>query len=277
MTSLVQPAIVTAAAAARLRDADEALSRKLDATTVQVAIGGRGNTVARSTFAAAERRVLGLVRAAAEHDRRTGPGAAAGRQCVVPRAEQVRRARQRGVRAARLRRHVRRGTGLAGGDVAPRHAGPVHVARAGADVDVRQRRGRPRHRRRRRSRGGGAPRRGVHDGARERPRLPHRRRPRAALGVRPSHVETVDAHPTSRLQRRQRRRRTAPADRRDRPGRLVHELVAERRAGRSAARQLPCRARRHLPPRGSPRPGARGGRRSRRRSPIAARRSRRTG
>ena len=40
MSSLVQPAAVVALANVRLRDASEALSRKLNATTVNVKTGG---------------------------------------------------------------------------------------------------------------------------------------------------------------------------------------------------------------------------------------------
>ena len=63
MTTL-QPSLVVALTAARLRDADEALSRKLNATTVQASLGSRPVGLARSRFHATERRVLGLVRAA---------------------------------------------------------------------------------------------------------------------------------------------------------------------------------------------------------------------
>ncbi len=62
MSSLVQPAAVVALANARLRDAREALERKLHASTVTAPSGGLG----RSTFGPTERRVLGLVQAAAE-------------------------------------------------------------------------------------------------------------------------------------------------------------------------------------------------------------------
>ncbi len=62
MSSLVQPAAVVALANARVRDAREALERKLDATTVNALSGGLG----RSTFGATDRRVLGLVRAASD-------------------------------------------------------------------------------------------------------------------------------------------------------------------------------------------------------------------
>ena len=71
----VQPAMVVALTAARLRDIDEALSRKLDATTVQVRLGTSGVGLARSRFGATERRVLGLVRAAS--DMISGPDPAA--------------------------------------------------------------------------------------------------------------------------------------------------------------------------------------------------------
>ena len=63
MTTL-PPSLVVALTATRLRDADEALSRKLDATTVQASLGSRPVGLARSRFNATERRVLGLVRAA---------------------------------------------------------------------------------------------------------------------------------------------------------------------------------------------------------------------
>ena len=196
MTSLVQPAIVTAAAAARLRDADEALSRKLDATTVQVAIGGRGNTVARSTFAAAERRVLGLVRAAADMIGGPDPAPLPAGSALFPGPSKYAVlgsvgfelpayvdmfAEAPGWRAAMLRR----GTPdpfMSLVQVPTSTFVNAVGARAIADAAG--------------SRGGGAPRRGVHDGARERPRLPHRRRPRAALGVRPSHVETSGRAPS---------------------------------------------------------------------------------
>jgi hypothetical protein len=66
MSNVLQPSLVVALTAARLRDADEALTRKLDATTVQVSLGSRGVGVAASRFGATERRVLGLVRAAVD-------------------------------------------------------------------------------------------------------------------------------------------------------------------------------------------------------------------
>jgi hypothetical protein len=66
LTSLVQPAAVVALTNVRLRDAAEALSRKLDATTVNVRIGGTSSGVARSRFGPTERRVLGLLQAASE-------------------------------------------------------------------------------------------------------------------------------------------------------------------------------------------------------------------
>ena len=62
MASLLQPAAVVALANARLRDAGDSLQRKLDAATVNAPSGGVG----RSRFGDTERRVLGLVRAAAE-------------------------------------------------------------------------------------------------------------------------------------------------------------------------------------------------------------------
>ncbi len=62
MSSLVQPAAVVALANSRMRDAREALERKLDSSTVNSPSGGVG----RSTFGATERRVLGLVQAAAD-------------------------------------------------------------------------------------------------------------------------------------------------------------------------------------------------------------------
>jgi len=62
VSSLIQPAAVVALANARVRDAREALERKLDATTVNAPSGGVG----RSTFGDTERRVLGLVRAASD-------------------------------------------------------------------------------------------------------------------------------------------------------------------------------------------------------------------
>lgn len=62
MSSLIQPAAVVTLANARIRDAREALERKLDSSTVNALSGGVG----RSTFSATERRVLGLVRAAEE-------------------------------------------------------------------------------------------------------------------------------------------------------------------------------------------------------------------
>ncbi len=57
------PTAVLALANARLRDVDEALSRKLDATTVSQAAGFNA-LVGRSVLRDTERRVLGLVRAA---------------------------------------------------------------------------------------------------------------------------------------------------------------------------------------------------------------------
>jgi hypothetical protein len=66
MSSLVQPTAVVALANAHLRDASEALSRKLNATTVSVKTGGVASGLARSRFGATERRVLGLLNAAAE-------------------------------------------------------------------------------------------------------------------------------------------------------------------------------------------------------------------
>ena len=66
MTTVLQSSLVVALAAARLRDLDESLSRKLDATTVGVSLGSAGVGLARSRVGAPERRVLGLVRAAAE-------------------------------------------------------------------------------------------------------------------------------------------------------------------------------------------------------------------
>lgn len=62
MSSLVQPAAVVALANARVRDAREALERKLDASTVNAPSGGLG----RSSFGNTERRVLGLLRAASD-------------------------------------------------------------------------------------------------------------------------------------------------------------------------------------------------------------------
>jgi hypothetical protein len=62
VSSVVQPAAVVALANARLRDAREGLERKLDASTVNSVSGGVG----RSTFGNTERRVLGLVREAAD-------------------------------------------------------------------------------------------------------------------------------------------------------------------------------------------------------------------
>ena len=66
MSNVLLPSLVVALAAARLRDVDEALSRKLDASTVQVSLGSRGVGVAASRIGATERRVLGLARAAIE-------------------------------------------------------------------------------------------------------------------------------------------------------------------------------------------------------------------
>jgi hypothetical protein len=66
VSSLVQPAAVVALANVRLRDASEALSRKLNATTVNVRTGGVASGVARSRFGPTERRVLGLVDAASD-------------------------------------------------------------------------------------------------------------------------------------------------------------------------------------------------------------------
>jgi hypothetical protein len=66
LSSIVQPAAVVALTNARLRDASEALSRKLNATTVNVKAGGVSSGVARSRFGATERRVLGLLTAASE-------------------------------------------------------------------------------------------------------------------------------------------------------------------------------------------------------------------
>lgn len=66
MSSVLQPSLVVALTAARLRDADEALSRKLNATTVQTSLGSQGVGIAASRFNATERRVLGLVKAAVE-------------------------------------------------------------------------------------------------------------------------------------------------------------------------------------------------------------------
>jgi hypothetical protein len=66
LSSLVQPAAVVALANVRLRDASEALSRKLNATTVNVSVGAISSGVARSHFGPTERRVLGLVNAASE-------------------------------------------------------------------------------------------------------------------------------------------------------------------------------------------------------------------
>jgi hypothetical protein len=56
--------MVTALMTARLRDADEALSRKLNAANVQVGLGSGGRALTRSRFNLTERRVLALVRAA---------------------------------------------------------------------------------------------------------------------------------------------------------------------------------------------------------------------
>ncbi|HEY5981718.1 MAG TPA: hypothetical protein VIT41_18990 [Microlunatus sp.] len=66
MSAVLQSSLVVALTAARLRDADESLSRKLDATTVQVSLGSQGVGIAASRFGATERRVLGLVRAATD-------------------------------------------------------------------------------------------------------------------------------------------------------------------------------------------------------------------
>ena len=74
MSSVLEPSLVVAMTAARLRDADEALSRKLDATTVQVSLGSQGVGIAASRFGATERRVLGMVKAAV--DIISGPEAA---------------------------------------------------------------------------------------------------------------------------------------------------------------------------------------------------------
>jgi hypothetical protein len=63
VTSLVVPAAVVALANKRLRDADEALSRKLEATTVNPLRGGPV-VLARNAFGPTERRVLAMVRAA---------------------------------------------------------------------------------------------------------------------------------------------------------------------------------------------------------------------
>ncbi len=62
MSSLIQPAAVVSLANSRLRDAREALQRKLDALTVNSRSGGVG----LSAFGNTERRVLGLVQVASE-------------------------------------------------------------------------------------------------------------------------------------------------------------------------------------------------------------------
>ena len=62
MSSIIQPAAVVALANSRVRDAQEALERKLNASTVNSPSGGVG----RSTFGDTERRVLALVQVAAE-------------------------------------------------------------------------------------------------------------------------------------------------------------------------------------------------------------------
>ena len=78
MSSLVQPAAVVALDERAPARRDEALSRKLNATTVNVTGRRLDGGVARSRFGPTERRVLGLLTAASRDARRRRPGRRAG-------------------------------------------------------------------------------------------------------------------------------------------------------------------------------------------------------
>ena len=82
--SVVQPAVVVAMAASRMRDVSEALSRKLDATTVQASLGNGRIGLGPNRFRPTERRVLALVRAASDMLHSPEPAAVARSGALYP-------------------------------------------------------------------------------------------------------------------------------------------------------------------------------------------------